>query len=84
MRCRHVGAALPNNPHISSVRPIRCPAHARRHGRFSTTGTSGHYRVNPGPLQEISAWFSPHERYWRERLTALGEMLDGIGDEKDT
>jgi DNA-binding transcriptional ArsR family regulator len=43
-----------------------------RYGRFR------HYRVNPEPLQEISAWLSPHERYWRERLTTLGEVLDDI------
>jgi DNA-binding transcriptional ArsR family regulator len=49
-----------------------------KHGRFR------HYRVNPQPLQEISAWLSPHERYWRERLTALGEVLDGIGEQEDT
>jgi DNA-binding transcriptional ArsR family regulator len=47
-----------------------------RRGRFRQ------YRVNPGPLQEISAWLSPYERYWRERLTALGEVLDEIGDNK--
>jgi DNA-binding transcriptional ArsR family regulator len=45
-----------------------------KHGRFR------HYRVNPEPLQEISTWLSPHERYWRERLTALGEVLDGISE----
>jgi DNA-binding transcriptional ArsR family regulator len=49
-----------------------------KHGRFR------HYRVNPEPLQEISAWLSPHERYWRERLTALGEVLDDVRDEEDT
>src|ERR1700761_2415814 len=49
-----------------------------RHGRFR------HYRVNPEPLQEISSWLSPHERYWRERLTALGEVLDDINEQGDT
>src|ERR1700744_3488127 len=43
-----------------------------RYGRFR------HYRVNPEPLQEISAWLSRHERSWRERLTVLGEVLDDI------
>jgi hypothetical protein len=49
-----------------------------KRGRFR------HYRVNPEPLQEISAWLSPHERYWRERLTALGEVLDDINEQEDT
>ena len=30
-----------NSRRIATVRPSRCPAHARRRGRFSTTGTSG-------------------------------------------
>ena len=49
-----------------------------KHGRFR------HYRVNYEPLQEISAWLSPHERYWRERLTALGDVLDEISEQEDT
>jgi len=48
-----------------------------KHGRFR------HYRVNHEPLQEISAWLSPHERYWRKRLTALGEVLDEIAEGDD-
>jgi DNA-binding transcriptional ArsR family regulator len=49
-----------------------------KHGRFR------HYRVNPAPLQDISEWLSPHERYWRERLTTLGEVLDEIGEKEGT
>ncbi|UQX10744.1 ArsR/SmtB family transcription factor [Candidatus Mycobacterium methanotrophicum] len=49
-----------------------------KHGRFR------YYRVNLGPLQEISAWLTPHERYWRGRLTALGEVLDNISEQKET
>jgi DNA-binding transcriptional ArsR family regulator len=49
-----------------------------KHGRFR------YYRVNPEPLQEVSAWISPHERYWRERLTALGEVLDDICEQEET
>jgi DNA-binding transcriptional ArsR family regulator len=47
-----------------------------KHGRFR------HYRANPEPLQEISAWLSPHERYWRERLRALGEVLDDVAEQE--
>ncbi len=43
MRCHRVDDG-PSRPRIASVRPIRCSAHARRHGRFSTTGTSGQQR----------------------------------------
>jgi|SRR5579875_1109727 DNA-binding transcriptional ArsR family regulator len=38
------------------------------------------YRVNPEPLRELSTWLSPYERFWRERLAALGEVLDEMGD----
>jgi DNA-binding transcriptional ArsR family regulator len=48
-----------------------------KHGRFRQ------YRVNHEPLQEISSWLSPHERYWRKRLTALGEVLDEIAEGDD-
>ncbi len=41
-----------------------------KHGRFR------HYRINPEPLQEISEWLSSYERFWRQRLIALGQVLD--------
>jgi DNA-binding transcriptional ArsR family regulator len=47
-----------------------------KHGRFRR------YRVNHEPLQEISAWLSPHERYWRGRMTALGEVLDDMSEQE--
>jgi DNA-binding transcriptional ArsR family regulator len=45
-----------------------------KHGKFRR------YRVNPRPLQEISAWLSPYEPSRRERLAALGEVLDEMED----
>lgn len=45
-----------------------------KHGRFR------HYRVNPEPLQEVSAWLHPYEWFWRDRLTALGDVLDEMED----
>ena len=49
-----------------------------KNGRFR------HYRVNPVPLQQISAWLSPYERFWRQRLTALGGVLDDIAEGEDS
>lgn len=63
--------------HLKVLRDCGLVAEDKR-GKFR------HYRVNPEPLQEISAWLSPHERYWRERLTALGEVLDDISEQKET
>ena len=38
-------------------------------------GRHRYYRLNPGPLLEVRDWLHPFERYWRERLAALGETL---------
>ncbi|MBC6460434.1 ArsR/SmtB family transcription factor [Actinomadura sp. HBU206391] len=34
------------------------------------------YRLEAGPLMELSQWLTPYERFWRERLTGLRELLD--------
>lgn len=59
--------------HLKVLRDCGLVAEGKR-GRFR------YYRVNPEPLQEISTWLSPYERFWRERLTALGGVLDEMGD----
>lgn len=45
-----------------------------KHGRFR------YYRLSPEPLQELSAWLDPYAQYWRERLTALGGVLDDMAE----
>ncbi|MBB4777725.1 ArsR/SmtB family transcription factor [Actinomadura livida] len=39
------------------------------------------YRLEAGPLRELSEWLDPYERFWRERLSDLRELLDE--DEED-
>ncbi|TYK53273.1 ArsR/SmtB family transcription factor [Actinomadura decatromicini] len=34
------------------------------------------YRLEPGPLRELSEWLHPYERFWRERLSDLRRLLD--------
>ena len=34
------------------------------------------YHLNPQPLQEVTEWLNPFERYWQERLNALKNSLD--------
>ncbi|WP_301175467.1 ArsR/SmtB family transcription factor [Actinomadura geliboluensis] len=34
------------------------------------------YRLEPGPLRELSEWLTPYERFWREKLSNLRELLD--------
>jgi DNA-binding transcriptional ArsR family regulator len=38
------------------------------------------YRLRPQPLLEIDAWLAPYRRLWTDRLDALGDHLDRMGD----
>lgn len=46
-----------------------------RHGR------ERRYELRAESLAEVSSWLLPYERYWRERLTALSDLLDEEADE---
>ncbi len=37
------------------------------------------YRLSPGPLLDVSRWLTPYERFWRDRLTDLRDLLDEPG-----
>lgn len=49
----------------------------RREGRHR------HYRVTGDPLAELADWLSPYERFWRQRMGALGQVLDRLDNEED-
>jgi DNA-binding transcriptional ArsR family regulator len=34
------------------------------------------YQLEAVPLNDIQEWLSPFERFWRERLTGLRDLLD--------
>ncbi|MGI5419821.1 ArsR/SmtB family transcription factor [Actinomadura luteofluorescens] len=34
------------------------------------------YRLEPAPLRELSQWLTPYERFWREKLSNLRDLLD--------
>jgi DNA-binding transcriptional ArsR family regulator len=34
------------------------------------------YSLRSEPLQELAAWLTPYEQFWRTKLTALRELLD--------
>jgi DNA-binding transcriptional ArsR family regulator len=44
--------------------------HERRSGRRRI------YGLDATPLQEVADWLHPFERFWRERLRALSDLLD--------
>ena len=46
-----------------------------RQGRFR------YYAVEPQPLHELGEWLRPYERFWRERLVALTELVDQLAAE---
>lgn len=44
--------------------------------REEKSGRQRFYRLEPEPLMEIQAWLGPYERFWRERMGALRDLLD--------
>ncbi|HLU55520.1 MAG TPA: metalloregulator ArsR/SmtB family transcription factor [Pseudonocardia sp.] len=38
------------------------------------------YAVEPGPLRDLQEWLLPYERFWRDKIRALGELLDADRD----
>ncbi|WP_214409029.1 ArsR/SmtB family transcription factor [Sphaerisporangium fuscum] len=38
------------------------------------------YSLDPGPLLEVRDWLTPYERFWREKLSGLHDLLDEIED----
>ena len=44
--------------------------------RERPVGRERHYHLDAGPLADVDRWLHPFERYWRERLRALSDVLD--------
>ncbi|MFI9611450.1 ArsR/SmtB family transcription factor [Streptomyces sp. NPDC052023] len=42
------------------------------------------YRLEAAPLADVQDWLHPYERFWRERLTGLGDLLDRMPDDEPT
>ncbi|NUW34060.1 helix-turn-helix transcriptional regulator [Nonomuraea sp. SMC257] len=59
--------------HLKVLKDAGLVAEARK-------GRERHYRLEAGPLMEISEWLTPYERFWRERLSALSSLLDEMDD----
>ncbi|MFM9372382.1 ArsR/SmtB family transcription factor [Streptomyces sp. Da 82-17] len=47
-----------------------------RHGRQRI------YRLEAAPLAEVQDWLHPYERFWREKLKGLGDLLDRMPDDE--
>jgi DNA-binding transcriptional ArsR family regulator len=48
--------------------------------RERRAGRQRYYHLEPQSLQELSRWLSPYERFWRQKLTGLRDLLDSDGD----
>jgi DNA-binding transcriptional ArsR family regulator len=55
--------------HLQMLRNARLVRDHRR-------GRERHYHLDASRLVEVHAWLAPFERYWRERMKALGAVLD--------
>ena len=44
------------------------------------SGRQRYYHLEPEPLREVSQWLTPYERFWREKLKGLRELLDEEGE----
>ncbi|MEU3843110.1 metalloregulator ArsR/SmtB family transcription factor [Streptomyces sp. NPDC028635] len=39
------------------------------------------YRLRAVPLAEVQEWLHPYERFWRDQLKGLGDLLDRMPDD---
>ncbi|MFF9625360.1 ArsR/SmtB family transcription factor [Streptomyces griseosporeus] len=39
------------------------------------------YRLEAAPLAEVQDWLHPYERFWRDRMKGLGDLLDRMPDD---
>jgi DNA-binding transcriptional ArsR family regulator len=44
--------------------------------RVRAEGRQRFYALRPAPLKRVQRWISHYERFWNERLDALGRYLD--------
>ena len=44
--------------------------------REEPRGRHRFYHLQAAPLQEVGQWLHPFERYWRDRMAALRDLLD--------
>jgi DNA-binding transcriptional ArsR family regulator len=46
-------------------------------------GRQRFYRVEPGPLLAARGWFDTYERFWRERMAALRDVVESNLESED-
>jgi DNA-binding transcriptional ArsR family regulator len=48
--------------------------------RDEAVGRQRLYHLAPAPLERVSDWLHPFERYWRDRLRDLADLLENEDD----
>ena len=48
--------------------------------RDEAVGRQRFYRLEAAPLEQVSAWLHPFERFWRERLRSMADLLEAEED----
>lgn len=48
--------------------------------RDEPVGRQRLYHLEPAPLEQVSAWLHPFERFWRGRLRSLADLLENEED----
>lgn len=63
---------------VAVVEAAGAPQVLRRAGlvRDEPSGRQRHYHLTAEPLAEVGEWLHPFERYWRDRLRTLADMLE--------
>jgi DNA-binding transcriptional ArsR family regulator len=46
-------------------------------------GRQRYYHLDARPLSQVEQWLRPYERFWRNKLANLREILDADNDEPD-
>ncbi|MDA2814868.1 metalloregulator ArsR/SmtB family transcription factor [Nocardiopsis sp. RSe5-2] len=73
----HFAMARPSfSEHLRALREAGLVSE-RREGRQRL------YSLEAVPLAEVQDWLHPFERFWRDRLSALGDVLDEMDDAED-
>ena len=44
--------------------------------RDEPVGRQRFYHLEPAPLEQVGDWLHPFERFWRERLRTMAELLE--------
>jgi DNA-binding transcriptional ArsR family regulator len=61
--------------HLRILRRVKLVAVQKR-------GREHIYRLNPKPLHEVYDWVEHYEKFWKIKMTSLGEYLDRLSGGK--